>query len=154
MKRTMVCVSSLTLLALVLAACSRQPAASTPAPTAPPAAGSDLTRSDDQGSVTFAITPLNLSAPGETIDFDVSMNTHSVDLGWDLAAQSVLRTDKGLEVQGLEWPGGSGHHVSGVLSYPAKTADGQPLLEGASTVTLIIREAGVPERSFAWSLTR
>ncbi len=75
MHRTPGLMTSLTLLALLLAACSRQPAAPTSAPTAPPAVGRQPTRTDDQGSVTFAITPLNLTAPGDTIDFDVSIST-------------------------------------------------------------------------------
>jgi hypothetical protein len=109
-------------------------------------------RSDEQGSVTFAIVPLNLDAPDETIDFEVTMDTHSVELSWDLAAQSTLTTDSGRQVEGTSWPGGSGHHVSGTLSFPVQTADGQPLLEGARTVTLTIRDAGAAERTFAWEL--
>lgn len=113
------------------------------------------TRSDEQGSVTFAVTPLNLDAPGETIDFEVTMDTHSVELSWDLAAQSTLTTDTGPGtdgVAGTNWPGGSGHHVSGTLTFPVQTADGQPLLEGARTVTLMIRDAGAAERTFTWEL--
>lgn len=74
-------------------------ASNTPAATAAPmaaqatavaAASADLTRTDSQGAVEFAVTPLNLSEPGDTLDFDVSMNTHSVNLAWNLAAQSRL----------------------------------------------------------------
>ena len=138
-----------------------QPTASTPdansvaQPTAlPPASGDDLARTDSQASVDFVVTPLNLSAPGETLDFDISLNTHSVDLSWDLAAQSVLSSDTGLEVNGLEWPVGSGHHYEGTLTFPAKTADGKPLLEGAETLTLTIRDTGVTERVFVWELSK
>jgi len=31
--------------------------------------------------VTFEVVPLNLGSGGSTLDFDVAMNTHSVDLG-------------------------------------------------------------------------
>lgn len=112
-------------------------------------------RSDEQGSVTFAVVPLNLDAPSETIDFEVTMDTHSVELSWDLAAQSTLTTDTGpgtAGVTGISWPSGSGHHFVGTLSFPAQTADGQPLLEGANAVTLTIRDAGVAERTFEWEL--
>lgn len=142
------------LLAGLLAACGGQPAAPTLAPTAAPAGESPLARTDDQGSVEFSVTPLNLSAPGETLDFDVVMDTHSVELNWDLAGQATLTTDTGRQVQGQSWPGGSGHHVEGVLSFPAETAVGQPLLEGASRLTLVIQNAGVPERTFEWALER
>jgi hypothetical protein len=100
------------------------------------------------------ITPLNLAVPGETLDFDVSMNTHSVDLGWNLAALSTLSTDAGLAVQGVSWPVGSGHHYEGTLTFPAKTGDGRALLEGAKTLTLTIRDAGAAERVFVWELSR
>lgn len=99
------------------------------------------------------MTPLNIDPPGASLDFDVSMNTHSVDLAWDLAAQSVLKTDTGLEVVGLSWPVGNGHHYAGTLSFPA-TAEGQPLLDGAATLTLLIRDTDVPERVFTWELSK
>lgn len=80
------------------------------------------------------------------------MDTHSVELAWDLAAQSALSADTGLEVGGLNWPAGSGHHVEGTLAFPAQTADGQSLLAGATTLTLTIRDAGAAERVFSWEL--
>ncbi len=153
---------SITLVALLLlAACSSQPAVPTPLPTTAPTQAAtqagkspapDLARTDGQGAVEFAVTPLNLSAPGATLDFDVSMNTHSVDLGWDLAAQSTLATDTGLKVPALSWPVGSGHHYDGTLSFPATSADGKALLAGAKTLTLTIRDTDVPERVFTWDL--
>ncbi len=160
----------LILLAALLAACSAagtiaevpkgstnsdQAAGSGSTEVPPPAgqANADLARTDSQASVEFVVTPLNLTASGETLDFDVSMNTHSVNLAWDLAAQSVLTADTGLEVKGLKWPVGGGHHYAGTLTFPAKTADGKLLLEGAKTLTLTIREAGVAGRVFVWELS-
>jgi hypothetical protein len=118
------------------------------------APGQGLTRVDSQGAVEFAVTPLNLTAPGETLDFDISLNTHSADLSWNLAAQSILTTDTGLEVKGSSWPVGGGHHYDGTLTFPAKTADGKSLLEGAGKLTLTIREAGAASRVFEWDLAR
>jgi len=126
-------------------------------PSALPPAGAarqGLARTDAQGAVEFVVTPLNLTTPGETLDFDVSMNTHSVDVSWDLAAQSRLKTDTSLEVKGLSWPVGGGHHYEGKLTFPAKTADGRALLEGAKALTLIIRNTDVAERMFVWELSR
>ncbi len=152
---------AITLVALLLAACSSKPAVPTPLPATAPiqaatqagqAAASDLTRTDGQGAVEFAVTPLNLAAPGATLDFDVSMNTHSVDLGWDLAAQATLATDTGLQVIGQKWPVGSGHHYEGTLSFPVTTGEGKPLLASAKTLTLTIRDTDVPERVFTWEL--
>jgi len=121
---------------------------------ASPAADQKLARSDSQASVEFVITPLNLTSPGQTLDFDLSMNTHSVDLSWDLAAQSVLSTDTGREVKGASWPVGSGHHYEGTLSFPSQTADGKLLLDGAKKLTLTIRDAATPERVFEWELSK
>jgi hypothetical protein len=115
-------------------------------------AAAELARSDTQGAVGFVVTPLNLAAPGATLDFDVSMNTHSIDLGWDLAARSRLVTDTGLEVSGQSWPVGSGHHYEGTLSFPATTAEGQSLLDGAARLTLSISGTDVAERLFTWEL--
>ncbi len=158
----------LLLLAFALAACSAvaTPAAAPPSgngananPTASagqsssPSPEQDLARTDVQGAVEFVITPLNLTSPGETLDFEVSLNTHSVNLSWDLAAQSTLTTDAGLEVKGLSWPMGGGHHYMGTLTFPAKTADGKSLLEGAKKVTLTIRDAAAPIRVFEWELS-
>lgn len=110
------------------------------------------TRTDSQGSVTFEVTPIGLSVTAETLEFEIVMNTHSVDLAWDLAAQSVLRTESGLEVQALSWPLGSGHHYGGTLAFPGRSADGAALLEGARVLTLIIRDTDVPERVFTWEV--
>lgn len=122
-----------------------------PAPTVPHLAD-DLTRTDVQGSVEFAVTPLNLEVPGASLDFVVTMNTHSVNLAWDLAAQATLTTDTGLEVKGSSWPVGSGHHYEGTLRFPSQTADGQALLAGAKSLTLTILDTDVSERVFVWSL--
>jgi hypothetical protein len=73
------------------------------------------------------------------------MNTHSVDLGFDLASMAVLKTDTGTEIAPSAYQGGSGHHVRGRLSFPEAPAD------GARTLTLVIRNAaGVAERTFTW----
>jgi len=39
---------------------------------------------DEQGAVAIEVTQLNLNGPGETLDFRVGMNTHSVELDMDL----------------------------------------------------------------------
>ena len=133
-------------------AASNTGAATAAQATAESEASADLTRTDSQGAVEFAVTPLNLSLPGDTLDFDVSMNTHSVNLAWNLAAQSRLTTDTGREAAGKSWPEGGGHHVDGTLTFPVKAADGTPLLAGAKRLTLIIQNAGAPERTFVWDL--
>ena len=160
------------ILSLTLAACTTSPAAApteiaTQAPATPslPASAPELTpetqpapeengleREDAQGNVVVIVTPLNLSQPGETLNFDVVMDTHSVDLKMDLTALAELTTDNGLAVKPIKWdaPMG-GHHVSGTLSFPA-TIDGAPLLEGVTTLTLTLLNVDAPERIFTWQL--
>jgi len=112
-----------------------------------------LTRTDEQGAVVVDVSPINLSAPGETIDFEVGRNTHSVDLSMDLATLATLKTDTGLTAVPVSWDGVSGgHHISGKLVFPAST-DGKPILEGANVLTLVILNVDAPERSFTWDLT-
>ncbi|HET7009448.1 MAG TPA: hypothetical protein VFI11_01620 [Anaerolineales bacterium] len=132
------------------------PSATAPVVASPTeaASGGMETQVDEQGAVIFEVTPLNLGAPGDTLEFQVVMNTHSVDLSWDLAAQSVLQTDTGLEVRGLVWPIGNGHHYGGTLTFPVQTEAGQALLDNATAVTLIIRDTDVAERVFTWELAR
>jgi len=152
------------LLALaVLAACSgaqtpaaSQPAAdaNTPQPTANTAQPDGLTREDGQGAVTVKVTPLNLADRSASLDFDVVLDTHSVDLSMDLTQLAVLRADTGAEVSASAWPIGSGHHYEATLSFPAQTAEGKSLLEGASTLTLLIKDVDAPERVFEWSLAQ
>jgi hypothetical protein len=88
------------------------------------------------------------------LNFAVAMNTHTVDLGVDLAQLASLRVG-GDEVKATQWqaPAGGGHHVAGRLIFPAENAQGQPLLQDGATVILIIRDlAGVPLRSFTWTI--
>lgn len=113
---------------------------------------SELARLDEQGAVVFEVTPLNLGTPADTLEFDVAMNTHSVDLSMDLVALSTLSTDEGVTVSASKWdsiPGG--HHVSGTLIFPS-AQDGKSILEGASKLTLTIVNVDAPSRVFEWEL--
>ena len=153
-------------LALLVSACSALPAqpsaaaapATDPLPTVPagidpfaPQAG-DLVRVDQQGAVSVEVTPPELSEVSEELEFEVALNTHSVDLSMDLATLSTLSTDTGLEVAATQWnaPRG-GHHVSGTLSFPA-SQNGKSILAGARRVTLTIRDLDASTRTFAWDL--
>lgn len=114
----------------------------------------DLVRTDSQGAVEFSVQPLNLDSPGDAITFDVSMNTHSVDLSMDLSALATLSTDNGYSVQGVSWDGAlGGHHVSGKLTFPP-SVDGKSILDGATKLTLSIKNVDAPERIFIWDLAK
>lgn len=118
----------------------------------------DLTRRDNRAAVTVSVTFTNPLEKGtkDTLDFEVSMNTHSVDLDpIRVEKVSVLRAG-GAEVKPLGWfkPEGGGHHRSGVLRFPAKDASGRPLLPGGKgRIELRIKGVGASaERVFAWEL--
>jgi hypothetical protein len=105
---------------------------------------------DEQGAVTVEITPLNLNDAWETIDFQVAMNTHSVDLSMDLAALATLTTDTGHTIQATSWDAAlGGHHVSGKLSFPSSTEAGS-VLEGAKQITLTLVDVDAAARIFVW----
>ncbi|MDO9348708.1 MAG: hypothetical protein Q7T47_05430 [Anaerolineales bacterium] len=112
----------------------------------------DLTRIDQQGAIIVEITPLNLDAPADTLEFDVVMDTHSIDLSMDLATLATLTTDTGITVQATLWdaPRG-GHHVEGKLIFPA-LQKGKSILDGATKQTLTIDNVDAPSRVFEWQL--
>jgi len=108
------------------------------------------TQEDGQGAVTVAITPTNLNRAEETLNFQVVLNTHSVELGMDLAQLATLATSTGISVDAQLWDAPlGGHHVEGVLSFPA-LLDGLPIIAGATELTLIIRDIDAAERVFRW----
>jgi hypothetical protein len=136
---------------LALTACGAvadpTPAAQAASDVAVPEAG--LTQTKDEAAVTVTVTPLNLDDPSAvTLDFEIALNTHSVELAYNMLSISALRSDTGQETQPVAWDGptGGGHHVSGTLSFPS-------LKERSQSVTLILRGiAGVPARTFEWEM--
>ncbi len=84
--------------------------------------------------------------------FEVSMNTHSVDLDrYDLSRLAILRDDAGNEYRPLFWdsaPGG--HHRQGTLTFPVPDSLGRG---EAKHIEMVIRDiAGVKERVLKWEL--
>jgi len=152
-------ISALLILTLVLTACS---ATATPLQTDPQpdtastelssASSSSATRVDEQGAIVIEITPINLDASTDTLEFNVVMNTHSIDLNMDLATLSTLTTDRGITVQGSLWDAPlGGHHVEGNLIFPSMK-DGNSILEGASRLILNIANVDAPSRVFEWEV--
>lgn len=145
------------LLALLLlagvagAACSRGSDAGKASGAAPGSLGG--TRSDDDGKITLRATWDGQSDP---LVFRIVMDTHSVDLdGYDLAALSVLRSDRGeMRPSGWDAPKG-GHHREGTLTFDAATArTALSLGSGASYIELTVLDVGAkPERVFRWDLS-
>lgn len=105
---------------------------------------------DEQGAVSVQVIPLNLNKPGTAIQFEVALNTHSVDLSMDLAALATLTSPNGLNLIGTSWDAPlGGHHISGTLSFDLDETD-LDLLTEADQLTLVILDLDAPERIFAW----
>lgn len=86
----------------------------------------------------------------ETLTLQVAMNTHTVELNYDLTRLAALRNDQGEELRPKSWkaPAG-GHHVSGLLTFEIS----EGFFADNSSLELMIRDVGgVPERLFRWKL--
>ena len=153
-------------MAIGVSACATV-AAPAPAPTPAAPAGTDtipagidpfapelsaLLRVDEQGAIVVEVTPKNLDAVVDNVEFEVALNTHSIDLSMDLAVLSTLTTDNGLSVAAEVWeaPRG-GHHTAGTLVFRL-TAEEVAVLETASRLTLTMIDLDVPIREFVWEL--
>lgn len=109
-----------------------------------------LVQSNTGGSVTIDVEWIK--AEDGLLMFDVSMNTHSVDLDeYDLGELAVLRDDTGNEYHPVSWdsaPGG--HHRKGTLTFPIPDSLSQGKTE---YVEIVIRDvAGIKERVLKWEL--
>lgn len=148
---------------LILAACSTVKPPESTLPTEIPVETSSVQstgikelklseRTDQQGAVTVVVTPELWTSSSETLTFLIALETHSVDLSFDLAELATLSTDTGLNVQPIQWeaPVG-GHHVSGKLSFPARV-DGKFVLDGINNLFLTINNLDATERKFTWEL--
>ena len=92
------------------------------------------------------VQPLGLADDQESWDFDVAINTHSVNLEYDLTQVAVLRCERGGEHKPVSWEGSppGGHHRQGVLRFVS-------LDHPTSFLELVIQDvAGVSERVFRW----
>ena len=104
-------------------------------------------KTSNENQVTLNIKPVQLVA-GKPAIFKVRLNTHSVDLGYDMVRVSMLQDSQGREYKAIRWNGSppGGHHRSGTLEFPE--LKGSP-----KSVKLVIKGvAGVPERTFEWTI--
>jgi hypothetical protein len=119
---------------------------STSALAQPAAATAPATQTSRGGGVTISVTPKDVAADAPRWQFEVVFDTHSVELNHDVVNVAALIDAAGRSHAPLAWDGDppGGHHRKGVLSFrPLSAVDG---------LTLRIRDVGVPERTFRWSL--
>lgn len=125
------------------------PDASAPTAIQPAAAPISLpaeTRTDAEGSVTVAVTPAGGTAA--TLIFEVSMNTHSVELDYDMTKIATLRDDQGRTYAVQDWNGAAGgHHREGSLTFEVPAGAAPKWLE-----LNLAGISGVPTRLFKWDV--
>lgn len=105
---------------------------------------------DEQGAITVEALPLNLNEAENQIQFEIALNTHSVDLSMDLAQLASLTTDNGLTLAATSWdaPNG-GHHLTGTLIFEI-TSEEADLLKSSYKLMLTINNLDVEVRNFTW----
>jgi hypothetical protein len=114
----------------------------------------ETTQIDEQGAIIVEITPINSSEARNSLNFNVKLTTHSIDLTMDLTKLTTLSTDSGAPVQAILWNGPrGGHHIEGILTFPSFSGN-QTLLAGATKLTIKIQDLDVPERTFTWNLQK
>lgn len=103
------------------------------------------TQEDSQGEVIVKVKPISLSSK-ENIKFEVTFNTHTVELDKDLKDISVLIDNKGNEYKPISWTGETGgHHLSGDLIF-------SPISKDTKSVKLTIKGIDNIDRVFEWEL--
>ncbi len=103
-------------------------------------------RQDSQAAVTVEVTPAG--GTSSTLIFAVSMNTHSVELGYDMTKIATLTDDQGRTYPAKSWDGtAGGHHRQGSLTFEVPA--------GAAPKSLELNLAGIggaPSRLFKWEV--
>ena len=97
------------------------------------------------GAVEVEVKPVSVTS-GKEVVFEVSMNTHSVELNYDYTKIATLTDDRGNSYKPTQWTGGaSGHHLKGKLLFAR-------LSEKPKEVTLTVDGVDNKAESFSWQL--
>ncbi len=99
-----------------------------------------------EGNIEVNVEP-KVSEDEKLWNFQITLTTHSGSLDQDLAKTSLLFESNGKQLSPKSWEGSplGGHHREGVLSFPAFS-------KTPNSVRLILKDIGVPERSFTWNI--
>ena len=112
-----------------------------------------MAQRNESNNVTIeAVLQSKLTVGSKELTFNITMDTHSVDLDvYDLTNLATLRDSQGRQFKATSWkaPKG-GHHRSGTLGFKSD----QPLLQqDTKYIELLIKDvANVPERVLRWEL--
>jgi len=116
---------------------------------APALSAAELAQQSSQaGGVSISVKPTDVSPTAANWLFQVSMNTHTGDLGDDLSRTAVLVDPAGKQYPATAWQGdpAGGHHRNGVLQF-------KPLSPVPKALKLRIQRPGeTAPRTFTWQL--
>lgn len=104
-------------------------------------------RASERNGIEFLATVAEFDSKNP-VKFEVTIDTHSGSLDFDLAEVSTLEDDKGNQYEPISWEGSApgGHHRSGKLIFPR-------LESGAGYLTLSIKDdPSLEARVFEWDL--
>lgn len=109
-----------------------------------------LSKIDSQGAVSIKVTPLLYQQTSEELIFEITMNTHSVDLlQYQLDELVQLSFGTTVVTNGeFEWELTSedSHHLAGILKWKGPVLD--------EDITLVIKDFdSIPTRKFQWKKT-
>lgn len=97
------------------------------------------------GAVEVEVKPVSV-ASGKEVIFEVSMNTHSVELNYDYTKIAALTDDRSNSYKPIKWVGGnSGHHLEGELYFDA-------LPQNPKELTFTLKGIDNKVESFSWQL--
>ncbi len=102
-------------------------------------------RFDEQGAVSIEARPIKIE-PNAPLQFEIVLNTHSVELDDDLTKQAILYDDQARSYQPINWTGSEpgGHHREGILTFSS-------LKVGSKYIELNIKDVGdISQRTFRW----
>jgi len=138
---------------VLLAACSgstpaSESASSSSTQPSPSTSGPGTTQTSEGGEVTVVV---DWAGPAAGAVFDVTLDTHSVDLDALDLADAVLRNDRGETLGAQPWtaPKG-GHHREGALAF---RGDAASFFASATWVELVLTGIGdLAERTLRWEV--
>jgi len=105
-------------------------------------------QTNEEGPVKVKVTPIDVSRDAQIWQFNIVLDTHSVELDYDLTKVASLFDDQGREYKAVSWegPGPGGHHIDGNLIFNAVL----PLPKEIEIRILNVGDVAI--RSFIWEL--
>lgn len=135
-------------LAVLISACSAAGLKASEPASSPGESTGSTTQTSEGGQVTVVVEWAGLDAGAV---FDVTLDTHSVDLDALDLSDAILRNDRGEMLPAQSWaaPKG-GHHREGALAFEGNTT---PFFAATAWIELVLSGVGdLPERTLRWEI--